>query len=273
MRESWVNGSEIIADSIELGREFKIGSNVRINVRGKFKIGNFSRFGNDVSINAENVEIGDHFFHYTPGLTIGGGGSQFPEANFKVGDRCVIHNNYVNICRAVTLGNDVGLSPDVDIITHGFWNSVLEGYPTKYESVVIDDGVIVGQRSMVLMGCYIAKNIVIGANSTVTKDLHLENSIYAGNPAKFIKKIIRPTFEECIGIMDDIVARYFKLITINTSPGVFEYHYPIIQINSAHINVETKRLTGTEDETTDKFRDYLRRYGIRIYTERPFESL
>lgn len=138
--------SFIEATNIHIGQKFEIGTNVHIHVRGTFYIGDYSRFGNDVDIQGEEVIIGDHFFHLTSGLRIGGGGSQFPDAKLKVGDRCVFHNNYINICKPVIIGDDVGLSPDVDIITHGFWNSVLEGYPVNYKSVEIGNGVIVGQR-------------------------------------------------------------------------------------------------------------------------------
>ena len=266
------NNSKIEANNIKIGRDFKIGSNVDIKVRGQFKIGDFGRFGNNVNINAENVEIGDHFFHYTDGLNIGGGGSQFHYANLIVGDRCVLHNNYINLAREVGLGNDVGLSPDVDIITHGFWNSILEGYPVKYEGVNIGDGVIVGQRSMILAGCIIAKNIIVGAGSMVTTHLIEEKSIYAGNPAKFIRTIVEPSYNEKIDLMTDILMKY-NLLLDKVGYNRLELDYPLITIDDAIINVETKLLLGTETETTDKLRDYLRRYGIRIYTDRPFISL
>jgi len=266
------NNSSINAKEIQIGRDFKIGANVNIKVRGQFKIGDFGRFGNNVTINAENVDIGDHFFHYTDGLNIGGGGSQFPYADFIIGDRCVVHNNYINLAIGVRLGNDVGLSPDTDIITHGFWNSILEGYPVKYDSVVLNDGVIVGQRSLILPGCNIAKNIVIGAGSIVTTDLTEEKSIYAGNPAKFIKKIIEPSYNEKVDMMANILMKY-NLLIAGTPYKKLEFDYPLITLDDAIINVDSKLLIGTETETTDKFRDYLRRYGIRIYTDRPFVSL
>ena len=43
---------------------------------------------------------------------------------------------------------------------------------------------------MVLKNLKINKNIVVGAGSIVTKDLDIENSIYAGTPAKLIKSKI-----------------------------------------------------------------------------------
>lgn len=264
------NGSRISAETIEIGKDFKIGANVKIEVRNTFRIGDFGRFGDNVEIVAESVKIGKHFFHYTPGLRVGGGGSQFFEANLIIGDRCVVHNNYINLARWVKLGNDVGLSPDVDIITHGFWQSVLEGYPTSYKPVEICDGVIVGQRSFILPGAFIAKNVVIGANSTVSGYLSESDTIYAGSPAKFIRKIVPPNAEEKKAIARDIVYKFCSIVEPRSD---LDYEYPIIGYRGCTINLETQEIFGEEDIDTDKLRDFLRRYGIRIYTERPFVSL
>lgn len=270
MHMEFPNNSKIDAAEIQIGRDFQVGSNVHIKVRGSFTIGDFGRFGDNVSINAERVLIGDHFFHYTAGLNVGGGGSQFPDAELIIGSRCVLHNNYINLARGVFIGNDVGLSPNVDVITHGFWNSVLEGYPTNYVEVHIDDGVIVGQRSMILPGAYIAKNIVIGANSTVSGRLESPKSIYAGCPARFVREIREPSLEEKIQMLTEILSRYNLL---GASYNRLEFDYPFITLDDALINVEAKTLIGTETITTDKLRDYLRRHGIRIYTDRSFVSL
>ena len=262
--------SYIRADNIIIGEDFSIGKNVHIDVRGTFKIGDRGRFGDDVTINAQQVYIGHDFFHYTPGLEVGGGGSQFPEAVLSVGNRCVFHNNYINLAREVIIGHDVGLSPDVDIITHGFWKSILAGYPVKYEGVFIGNGVIVGQRSLILPGVNIAADSVIGAGSVVAKSLEERHSIYAGNPAKFIRRIKTiDSEEERESIANSIIDRYLRF----GKPQFIDYNYPNVGINDAVINLETERITGTEDDDTDKFRDFLRRYGIRIYTKRPFKSL
>lgn len=267
----WLDkNSSITADNIETGKNFSIGKNVRIIVRGKFTIGDYGRFGDNVTINAQEVTIGNHFFHYTDGLNIGGGGSQFPEAILRVGDRCVFHNNYINLAREVVIGNDVGLSPDVQILTHGFWNSILEGYPVSYKPVQISDGVIAGQRSMILPGVTIAKNVIIGANSTVSRSLLEENSIYAGNPAQFIRTVQEVSFQEKADIIMMLLSRYRELT--DSFKKLF-FTPPLVFIDDAIIDVEAKTLVGIETETTDKFRDFLRRYGIRIYTERPFKSL
>jgi acetyltransferase-like isoleucine patch superfamily enzyme len=262
------NNSYIIAEEIHIGKDFVIGSNVHINVREQFCIGDFGRFGDDVSIKGQSVTVGDHFFHYTPGLKIGGGGCQFPEAVLSIGDRCVMHDNYINLAAPITIGDDVGICPGVDFLTHGFWNSALEGYPCKYGEIQIGNGVLIGQRTTVMMGVTIAANCVIGACSVVTKDLPTIGGIYAGNPAKLIKLIIEPDAEAKQLLADAIIKRYTHL-----SGNEVTYEFPFVRINEAEIDLLEKRIVGKEDETTDKLRDHLRRYGIKIYTERPFLSL
>jgi len=261
--------SKIVADIIEVGKDFSVGHNVDIKVRGTFKVGDYSRFGNDVTINAENVIIGDHFLHMTPGLKVGGGGSQFKDANLTIGDRCVIHNNYLNLAMAITLGNDVGLSPDVDFLTHGFWESMLEGFPVKYGKIDIGDHVIIGQRSFIMMDVSIAPYSVIGANSTVTKSLNIPRAIYAGNPARLIREIAEPSLITKKNMFNNILEKYVAI----ARPKQIEIRYPEIFLGDVYINVETKTIFGKENLESDKLRDFLRRFGIKIYSARPFQSL
>lgn len=264
------NGSEIHASHIQVGRNFSVGKNVQIDVRGSFVVGDFSRFGDDVEISAEEVDIGDHFFHHTPGLRIGGGGSHSEYANFFVGDRCVLHNNYINLARGVHIGDDVGICPGVEVLTHGFWNSIVEGFPVAYGEVHIGSGVLVGQRSFLLPGVIIAENVVVGANSTVTKNLARKRAVYAGSPAKFIRTIKEPILSEKKFRLEHVIRGYTNDPNQAFICDTIRVTYPEIFFGKACINVEEKTLVGEEDQQTDDFRDYLRRWGIKIYTERPF---
>ncbi len=68
---------------------------------------------------------------------------------------------------------------DTNIINQGH-------FPPK--TVVLEEGCWVGANSLILPGVTIGKNSVIGAGSVVTKDVP-SKVIFAGNPAKLIKKI------------------------------------------------------------------------------------
>ncbi len=247
------------------------GSNIHVNTRGTFEIGEHSRLGDRATIKGNHIKIGKHLYN-SSGLTIGGGGFQHPNSNFSIGDRCTIHNNFINVCEPVEIGDDVGLSPDTSILTHGYWLSCLEGYPRLSSGVVIGNGVIVGYRSLIMMGVHIAEGCVIGAGSTVTKSI-TKKGIYAGVPAKFIREIIPPPLDEKKRLMEKMVEEYREIADYHRIRPTIQLEYPTIQVNDFKINVETFSFEGPEDEETDDFRDFVRKWGIRIYTSRPFKSV
>ena len=262
---------KIIASEIRIGQNVQFGENIDVNIKGTFEIGAFSRLGDNTHIRGNNVKFGKHLFH-SQGLRIGGGGRQHPNANFEIGDKCTIHNNSINICEPVIIGDDVGLSPEVAILTHGYWLSVLEGYPATFSGVQIGNGVIVGYRSLIMMGANIAANVVIGAHSVVTKSIY-EKGIYAGNPAKFIKDIVPLTYEERVKKIHEIIeVHYLPIAKYHGLNPKIKVDYPFIYLNKFTFDVETFEYWGSENEQTDDLRDYIRKWGIRIYTERPFIS-
>jgi acetyltransferase-like isoleucine patch superfamily enzyme len=60
------------------------------------------------------------------------------------------------------------------------------GDVSKWVGTKISDNVSIGSNSTILP-VSICSNVVIGAGSVVTKDIHIPG-IYAGNPAKFLRK-------------------------------------------------------------------------------------
>ena len=254
-RNVWIK-----AKDIEIGEDVIFGDNINIEINGTFKIGDYSKLGDNVHIRGNNVHFGDHLYH-SSGLRVGGGGSGGPNANLTIGDRCTIHNNFLNVCEPIEIGNDVGLSQEVSLITHGYWGSVLEGHPRKFAGIKIYTGNILGYRTTVLPGVTIKGESVIGACSVVTKDL-MGGTIYAGNPAKFIKAIEEPTEEEKVDLLRYIFRGY--------SPETYDIRYPAAYYKGFGFNAETLEYWGEETEDTDHLRDYLRKWGIRIYTKRPF---
>lgn len=262
----------IKAREIDIGNNTSFGNNIYVDVKGGFHIGDRSRLGHDVKIEGRNIFIGKDLYH-SEGLRIGGGGYTNPTANFSIGDRCTIHNNYINIAEPVIIGNDVGLSLDVAIQTHGYWLSVLEGFPAKFSGVTINDGVIIGYRSMILMGVHIGRNIVIGANSVVTKNLDRPNSVYAGNPAKFIREVTSLSKEERIETINYIIDKYKEIAAYHEISSNITINYPYIYVNECKFDVEKLEFSGKEDKETDDFRDYIRKWGLRFYSDRPFKSV
>ena len=263
---------EIVAKEIRVGKDVSFGSNVKIKLNGVFSIGDFSRLGNDTEILGHNVTIGSHLFH-SSGLRVGGGGRENHTANLTIGDRCTIHNNFINVCEPILIGDDVGLSTEVAILTHGYRLSVLEGFPASFAGVKIGSGVIIGYRSLIMMGAVIPEKTVIGAQSVVTKTLE-KKGIYAGSPARFIKDIKPLTYDQKIAEISRIIEDYKSKSVyrgVNTSQNL-TLDYPLLTFKDFTFNVETFEHSGAEDEDTDDFRDYIRKWGIRIYTDRGFKS-
>ena len=88
----------------------------------------------------------------------------------QIGDACMIaHGVYIS-----------------DADWHGIYDRAQPVGITK--PIHIKDNVWIGDSAIICKGVTIGKNSIIGAGSVVTKDIP-ENSIYAGNPAKFIKNL------------------------------------------------------------------------------------
>lgn len=56
------------------------------------------------------------------------------------------------------------------------------------KSIIIGNDVFVGANSIILKGVKIGDRVVIGAGSVITKNIP-SDEVWAGNPAKFIKKV------------------------------------------------------------------------------------
>ena len=103
----------------------------------------------------------------------------------------------VLICcqESVTIGKHVGIGANVIIYDTDFHPVnpyerivVNNDKDIKRKPVQIDDYVWIGANAMILKGVHIGRGAVIGAGSVVTNDVP-ELTIYAGNPARFIKDV------------------------------------------------------------------------------------
>jgi maltose O-acetyltransferase len=84
----------------------------------------------------------------------------------------------------VEIGDNVILAPRVHILAHDASTKMMLGY-TRLGRVRINSNVFVGAGAIILPGVEVGANSIIGAGSVVTKDV-LPNSVYSGNPAKYI---------------------------------------------------------------------------------------
>lgn len=92
------------------------------------------------------------------------------------------------ICELVTIGDDCFIGHGVMFINDLFdKDGPAQGDKSKWKSTFIGNHVSIGSNATILP-VNICDNVVIGAGAVVTKTIS-EPGIYAGNPAKFIRKI------------------------------------------------------------------------------------
>ena len=99
---------------------------------------------------------------------------------------------FLHAADGIEIGENTTLSTGVQVITESYDLTSYDSYIQRHhcgKKIVIGKNVWVGANAIILPGVTIGDNVIIGAGSIVTKDLLEEYSIYAGNPAKFIKKV------------------------------------------------------------------------------------
>ncbi len=164
----------------------------------------------------------------------------------------------------ISIGDNVQITENVTILTHGYDWSVLKG---KYGEicgssgkVIIGNNVFIGMKSTILKGVKIGNNVIIGANSLVNKDIP-DNVVIAGNPAKIImtldeyyNKRIKKQLEEAV----ECSIEYYK--TYGTWPKkellrefIFLFENRDQNIDNNSIFKEIGSLVANYDETKNKF--------------------
>lgn len=92
------------------------------------------------------------------------------------------------ICEYVTIGENCFIGHGVMFINDPFFSGgPARGDRTKWRSTTIGNNVSIGSNAT-MMPVEVCDNVVIGAGAVVTKNI-TEPGIYAGNPARFIRKI------------------------------------------------------------------------------------
>ena len=123
----------------------------------------------------------------------------FKKTNISIGTDTVINQNFIvsdDYKPLLSIGRRVAISPNVTIVcASGPNNSTLSinNYVSKSlivsKPVEISDDVWIGANAVIMPGVVIGKGSIIGAGSVVTKSIP-DHTIYAGVPAKFIRKLI-----------------------------------------------------------------------------------
>lgn len=95
--------------------------------------------------------------------------------------------------KTILIGDDCMFSHDIAFRTTDS-HSIIDAHgkrQNKAKDIVIGKHVWIGLECLILKGCTIPDNCIVGAKSLVSASLEIkENSIVAGNPARVIKENI-----------------------------------------------------------------------------------
>lgn len=114
---------------------------------------------------------------------------------FKIGSQLSIGNNcFINynvfFDGKVTINDNCNIAYNVTFINsnHEIGTAQRRAGKNYYTEIEVGSGTWIGANSVILPGVKIGEGVIIGAGSVVTKDCE-SNAIYAGNPAKLIRKL------------------------------------------------------------------------------------
>jgi acetyltransferase-like isoleucine patch superfamily enzyme len=207
----YIKGSGLMA----FGHNCRIGTNSAINCTGKIEIkkkshihhntiifagkSSFLKIGENVNIepfsilkvNQANWEIGDNVSIASNCLIYAR--EKEHEGKLSIGHNSNVSNNtIIDVCDDIIIENNVAIANNCCIFTHNhaYSNKTMASWQggIKTSPVIIKEGAWIGAYTTILPGVIIGKRSIIGSGSVVTKSIP-DESIFAGTPAKEIKKI------------------------------------------------------------------------------------
>ena len=108
------------------------------------------------------------------------------QKNSKIGDNTRIQSHSF-ICEKVSIGKKCFISHGAMFVNDLVKSGKINRNSKQFKKTTIGNNVTIGSNSTILP-VKISSNIVVGAGSVVTKNLSIKG-IYAGNPAKLIRRL------------------------------------------------------------------------------------
>jgi len=199
------------------------------------EIGDWSVVHSHVIING-NVKIGRGAW-INPYTEIGGGRKEL--GSLKTGDFLHLGKySFINTADRVTLGHEVGLGMWTALYTHGGYLDETRGFPNQIGPISIGNEVWL-PKATVLPNVTIGDCVVVAAESLVNKDIP-SGCLAGGIPAKILKSDTYPT---------EIPLSEKGIVTM---------------VETTMFDLINRRIEGPATSGTERFKDSLRRRGIRF---------
>lgn len=142
-----------------------------------------------------NVKINSNYFANQVGLSsISSFVALNQNSQIFIGNNVGISNSLLYARESIIIKDDVLIGGGCQILDNDFHSLELKNRLAKIDTdikaneVIIKEGAFIGANSIILKGVHIGKQSVVGAGSVVVKSIP-DFEIWAGNPARFIKKV------------------------------------------------------------------------------------
>jgi len=163
----------------------------------------------------------------------------------------------------IKIGNGCCITSGVTILTHDYGWSVLKAVYGEVigsaKKVSIGDYVYIGMHTTIVGGVTIGNNVIIGANSLVSRDIP-DNVVVAGNPARVIGTLEeyyhkRKSLE--IGEAVEMAQIYYETYKEVPPIEIMREHFWLFENNWNSINPKFKKVNGlvygSEEITKNRF--------------------
>ncbi|RLC82167.1 MAG: hypothetical protein DRJ03_05105 [Chloroflexi bacterium] len=278
-------GSIILSQVIRLSDNVEIGSDCYIKAE-RLVLGKMSVIGDHARVVTKEIVIGDMFFSGND-ILIGGGGAWGPRSSLHIGNGCLVSSNCVlNTGEPITIGDEVGLSPNVQFYTHNHWQNVLRGYLVRHAPIVVESGVYITGNCLVAPGVRIEEGATVLANSVVGADV-ASYTVVSGVPARVVSHINTDLTQfqkdHIVQHLMSEMAQMLQYQGFDPEAVVYASTYDCQETLQAKVvltfevidlpdsleqpvifNLSSFRVYGTQTRLSDEVRNFLRRRGVRF---------